>query len=165
MSEKRGFSKLDPQSHTGKTTTWLTPLWLINALGKFDLDPCAFPGHKTAARLIAPPRDGLRAKWTGRVWLNPPYGRDTYTWLSKLEKHDNGTALVFARTDTIGFHDLRPDAVFFLKGRIKFLDRRKRESTNAGHGSMLLIYGSNNFRHVVSAAERGGLEGTLWKRG
>ena len=40
---------------------WLTPLEVINALGEFDLDPCAAPNHPTAATRWTPEEvgDGL----------------------------------------------------------------------------------------------------------
>lgn len=176
--KKRGFTKLDPQGHIGDTTTWLTPLDMVNSLGKFDLDPCGFPGHWTAKHLIFKPNgDGLKYEWYGRVWLNPPYGRGMDEWLTKLADHGNGIALVFARTDTNLFHDINPDLTFFIKGRIKFLSPFKRdgngkpllhprsglpimlktpeESTNAGHGSMLLAWGQRNVKAIL----RSGIEG------
>lgn len=64
------------QSHRAQTTTWLTPLNITDALGEFDLDPCGYPGWPTANDLICLPDDGLAADWYGRVWLNPPYGRE-----------------------------------------------------------------------------------------
>lgn len=157
---KRGFSELDPQSHKGKTTTWLTPLPLIESLGKFDLDPCGYPNHWTAKKLIFPGAkvscdDGLKAKWRGRVWLNPPYGRGMDMWLGKLQEHGNGIALIFARTDTALFHRIDADMVFFLKGRIAFLDKRKRADTNAGHGSMLIAYGKQNAKAILKSGLAG----------
>lgn len=156
---KRGFSKLDPQSHVGKTTTWLTPLDFIEQLGTFDLDPCAHKKHKTAKNLIALPKDGLKEKWGGRVWLNPPYGRGMDKWIQKLSDHGNGIALLFARTDTKLFHTVKPDLVFFLKGRIAFLDENFQSDTNAGHGSMLLAWGQKN----VNAIFKSGIPGKGFK--
>jgi len=70
-------------SHTravrGQTDCWLTPPEIIEALGPFDLDPCAAPGQPwaTAKHQYAPPQDGLELPWFGRVWVNPPYGQQT----------------------------------------------------------------------------------------
>lgn len=136
----RGFSKLDPQNHKGKTDTWLTPLWIVNSLGEFHLDPCAYPGHETAYDKVY--ENGEKYKWHGRVWLNPPYS-EVGVWLDLLKLHGRGIALVFARTDTkwAQRHMELADSVFFMKGRIKFLNDKFEESTNAGHGNMLLAYG------------------------
>ena len=151
----RGFSKLDNPSHEGQTNTWLTPLSLIHSLGDFDLDPCAFDGHRTAKNLICLPEDGLSHDWNGRVWLNPPYGREIGSWLRKLEKHGNGIALVFGRTDTKWFQELNPDLIFFIAGTLKFLRPDFTEDTNAGHGSVLLAFGRFNAGQILTSNIKG----------
>ncbi|WP_223160903.1 phage N-6-adenine-methyltransferase [Salinicola aestuarinus] len=81
---------------------WLTPPSILEALGSFDLDPCS-PVERpwdTASEHLTLHDDGLSAAWRGRVWLNPPYGRETGLWLEKLAEHGDGIALVFARTET-----------------------------------------------------------------
>lgn len=59
------------------TDEWYTPKEIIDALGKFDLDPCApvNPLWQTAEIMYNKNQDGLTKKWIGRVWLNPPYSR------------------------------------------------------------------------------------------
>lgn len=151
----RGFATLDNPSHEGKTNTWLTPLPLIKALGEFDFDPCGFVGHNTAKYLCCQPLDGLKEKWFDRVWLNPPYGKNIGLWLNKLQEHGNGIALVFSRTETRWFQSLKPDLVFFLQGRIKFLNDQKQTVSNAGHGSMLLAYGQQNVTAIKNSILRG----------
>lgn len=151
----RAFAALDNPSHEGQTNTWLTPLELIRSLGEFDLDPCGFAGHATAKNLIVLPDDGLNSEWTGRVWLNPPYGREIGLWLQKLQDHGNGIALVFGRTDTAWFQNLEPDLIFFIKGRIKFLKQDFTADTNAGHGSVLLAFGRENAGAILSSKIEG----------
>jgi ParB family chromosome partitioning protein len=58
----------------GETNEWLTPPFILKALGKFDLDPCASlqQPSKTATRQFTILDDGLNKVWSGRVWLNPP---------------------------------------------------------------------------------------------
>lgn len=144
----KGFSALDNPNHKGKTDTWLTPLQIINNLGaNFDLDPCAYPGHYTAKEVWYV--NGDTKKWFGRVWLNPPYS-DVGRWLDMLAEHGNGVALVFARTDTkwAQRHFKIASQIFFISGRIKFLNDKFEQSTNAGHGSMFLNYGpKQSFRN------------------
>lgn len=106
------------QSHRALTTTWLTPPHILDALGPFDLDPCGHPDWPTARRRVTLPDDGLAADWSGRVWLNPPYGREVWEWLAKLAAHGDGIALVFARTETEGFvREVwgKADAILFLQ--------------------------------------------------
>lgn len=123
--------------------TTLTPLWLIDSLGPFDLDPCGFPEHPTASRLIVLPQCGLAEPWSGRVWLNPPYS-DTAPWLEKLAAHGSGTALVLASTDTAWYHDhvaAKASAVLFMRGRPRFLRPNKSE-VGLMRASLLVAYGS-----------------------
>lgn len=155
----RGFVTLDNPNHQGQTDTWLTPLPLIRALGEFDYDPCGYPGHPTAKEICSLPSDGLANPWHGRVWLNPPYGKMTGAWLLKLQEHGNGIALVFSRTETKWFQRLKPDLIFMLQGRIKFLRPDFTEATNAGHGNCLLAFGRKNAGAILSS----GLEGVWLK--
>lgn len=140
------FTKLEPQGHEGKTNVWLTPRWILNELGEFDLDPCAHQGWPTAYDHFY--ENGLLEDWYGRVWLNPPYGRNVGQWLNKLELHGNGIALIFARTDTSWFQSLSFEAANFVKGRIKFLNQDLKESTNAGVPSVLLAWGEENIEAI-----------------
>lgn len=127
------------------TTTWLTPPHVHQSLGEFDLDPCAAPDWPTAKRHIILPEDGLTADWNGRVWLNPPYGMEAWTWLDKLAAHGTGTALVFARTETAGFVEQvwnKATAVKFLHGRLHFhYPDGTRAKANSGAPSVLVAYG------------------------
>lgn len=137
------------QSATGGVDEWLTPPSLIEALGPFDLDPCA-PIHRpwpTAANHYTLEDDGLRQEWRGRVWLNPPYAHAA-KWLARLADHGHGTALIFARTETaLWFNYVWPHAtaLLFLKGRLHFhyLDGR-RAKANSGAPSVLVAYGERD---------------------
>lgn len=141
------------QSPRSATTDWLTPKWIIDALGPFDLDPCAAPEPRpwpTAATHWRPEDKPLARTWLGRVWLNPPYGPPHVItpWLTKLADHGNGTALIFARTETAMFQDLvwgRADAVLFLRGRLFF---HRPDGTQAEHNggapSALVAYGDED---------------------
>ena len=145
------FVSTDPPNHKGKTDIWLTPLDWLSKLGNFDLDPCAFFGHNTAEKLIYPPSDGLKSKWHGRVFLNPPYS-DVEAWLdAAFDKYskkeiDSCVALLFARTDTrwAQRHLRLWDSVLFLSGRIRFLRSDDLSSgSNAGTPSMVLFLGED----------------------
>lgn len=135
-----GFSHEDRIS---ETVTWLTPPWIIDSLGPFDLDPCAHPGNQTANRKIVLPDCGLAAEWSGRVWCNPPYGLGIQKWLEKLANHGDGIALVFARTDTKWFHSVsnRASALLFLRNRIKFMKPDLSVGMQATAPSMFLAFG------------------------
>ena len=87
---------------TTQKEDWLTPPWLLEKLGEFDLDPCSPVDRPwdTAAKHYTIADNGLNQPWEGRVWLNPPYGRQTIQWVRRLACHGNGIALIFARTET-----------------------------------------------------------------
>jgi hypothetical protein len=151
-------------SNTDNKEEWLTPPSILNHLGVFDLDPCAphpeeRPWH-TARVHYWKELNGLDRQWVGRVWCNPPYGRETFKWIKKLAEHGNGIALIFARTETIGFHAEvwnKANAVFFFKGRLKFYDLSGEEGGTANAPSCLVCYGGNNVRSVRES----GLSGKL----
>lgn len=131
----------------GATDDWLTPSAIIKSLGPFDLDPCCPPNMPwpTAKRMFTCEDDGLEQEWSGRVWLNPPYGPATGNWLSRLALHGNGIALIFARTETAMFFEYvwgAANAVLFLEGRLHFhrVDG-SRAKANAGGPSVLVAYG------------------------
>ena len=136
-------------TNTKNNDEWLTPPEIIKTLGGFDLDPCA-PVNRpwdTARNHFCVHDDGLIQKWFGRVWCNPPYGRKTFKWLSKLHAHGNGIALIFARTETIGFHTEiwnKADAIFFFKGRLKFYRVDGTQGDTANAPSCLVAYGKQN---------------------
>lgn len=129
------------------TTTWLTPPHILAALGEFDLDPCS-PLNRpwdTAKHHYTIDDDGLIQPWFGRVWCNPPYGREMIPFLEKMVMHDDGgIVLIFARTETKAFFDYvwdRADAILFLKGRLQFHYPDGRKGESAGSPSVLIAYG------------------------
>lgn len=131
---------------------WLTPPHILNALGPFDLDPCSPPDERrpwpTAAKHLTVYDNGLTQPWAGRVWCNPPYGRECGNFLARMADHGNGIALTFARTDTKMFQEQvfpHATAMLFLKGRLQFCDFKGKPSQNsAGAPSVLIAYGRSN---------------------
>ena len=139
------------QSARAKSTTYLTPPEILASLGEFDLDPCAAPSPRpwsTAARHIELPEDGLTAEWCGRIWCNPPFGREAAAWLERMAAHGNGIALVPARTETAMFYRSvwgQADAVLFLRGRPHFhAADGSRLPFNSGAPIALIAYGASN---------------------
>jgi hypothetical protein len=144
---------------------WLTPPHIIQALGQFDLDPCAPADERRpwdmAEKHYSVEDNGLAKPWFGRVWCNPPYGLEAAKWLHRLAEHGNGIALIFARTETAMFFDHvwgAADAVLFLRGRLHFHHvNGTRAAANAGAPSVLVAYGQNN----VDALANSGIDGKL----
>jgi site-specific DNA-methyltransferase (adenine-specific) len=126
--------------HAGNSTGnngWETPVGLAmtlsDAVGGFDLDPCAATSDRRKARvkarvLLTKEDDGLTAPWRGKIFVNPPYSRGISDWIRKcLLESQRGclvVALIPARPDTMYWQDLiagKAD-VFLLRGRLKFGD-------------------------------------------
>jgi hypothetical protein len=118
-----GFGHETP--YEGGSNDWITPKYIIDALGPFDLDPCASSTQPwpCASKSIAPPRDGLAIEWEGNVYCNPPYGPHTAKWVRRLAQHGEGIALIFARVETSLWQDwifTTADGFLFPRRRISF---------------------------------------------
>ena len=139
------------------THDWITPKFIVDALGHFDLDPCQSPTHPwlCASRGIVLPEDGLSHKWFGRVWLNPPYSVHAAAWLRKLSEHGRGTALIFARTGTAMFFAHvwgKAHSIMFLEGRLTFhFPDGKAAPHNSGGPSCLIAYGEDDARLLATS--------------
>lgn len=160
----------DFNTNTANNDEWLTPPEIIKALGPFDLDPCA-PVNRPwdmASRHYTVQDNGLTQPWYGRVWLNPPYGRETFTWMERLAEHGNGIALIFARTETKGFHEQiwrKAKAVFFFEGRLKFHYVDGRQGGTANAPSCLVAYDNENAMQIVDAYATEKIKGQfIWLR-
>lgn len=169
----KGFTH--ERGREGKSNVYLTPPDLIEALGPFDLDPCAAPAPRPwpTARThydITVGQDGLALPWKGLVFCNPPYGPHAAPWLVKCADHGDAIALIFARTETQGFVEgvwKRADAALFLEGRLMFrlpdgsfpLDKHGRPA-GAGAPSVLVAYGA---RAVSRLEELRGWPGQIIK--
>jgi len=113
------------------TCEWATPPDLFARLdaqhGPFDLDVCATASNAKCPRFFTRADNGLAQRWTGRVWCNPPYGREIGLWMAKAAlAARTGAAevvvcLVPARTDTAWWNDHAAQGeVEFLRGRVRF---------------------------------------------
>lgn len=114
---------------SSKTDLWETPQDFFDELDNefhFTLDACALPENAKCDRYFTPDMDGLKQKWTGTVWCNPPYGREIGEWVEKAYNTAmcGGTVVMLlpARTDTRWFHAYiyGKAEIRFIKGRLKF---------------------------------------------
>lgn len=138
---------------------WITPPEIVSACGSFDLDPCSpiVRPWDTARQHFTKEDDGLSQVWLGRVWCNPPFGREAIKWMRRMVQHGNGVALIPARTETVMFYETvwgAADAVLFIQGRPHFhyVDGR-RAAANSGAPICLIAYGMHN----VAALSNSGL--------
>ena len=118
---------------SSETPEWNTPPAIIEkvlqVLGAIDLDPCSDNKNHpnvTAKYHFTVEDNGLGQPWIGKVYMNPPYGREIDDWVEKLcneyEKGgvDEAIALVPARTDTKWWYRFRDYPICFVYGRLKF---------------------------------------------
>lgn len=153
----------------GASDVWLTPRSIIDAVGPFDLDPCAAPEPRpwpTASVHVVEAADGLSVPWHGFVWCNPPFGPEVGTWLARLAEHGNGIGLCAARTETRWFVQQvwrRADAVLFLHGRPTFC---RPDGTpgkdNSGAPICLVGYGKTAVERLSTARLDGSIIST-WR--
>jgi hypothetical protein len=100
--------------------------------------------------------DGLATRWYGRVWLNGPYGSELSLWLARMAAHGQGTALMFARTETEMFQRHvweRASGLLFLEGRLHFHHPDgTRAAANGGAPSVLAAYGQDDMDRLAGTA-------------
>jgi transcriptional regulator with XRE-family HTH domain len=161
-SDVRSFSVTT--GNASGNNEWGTPAWLATALsdavGGFDLDPCAATTDRRRARvkarvLLTADDDGLTARWLGRVFVNPPYSRGLSDWVEKCyHEAQRGclvVALIPARPDTSYWHDLIAGKgdVFLLRGRLKFGDA----DNSAPFASAIVVWGgcSKSIERIAAA--------------
>ena len=128
----------------GATVEWYTPPSLFVALGlDFDLDPAAPVRPPTwIPALNWYSTDGQHKPWQGRVWLNPPYGRDLPAFVDRMIEHRDGLMLTAARTETRWWQRAAAsaDAVCFLRDRLHHI-RADGHQARSSFGSTLFAFG------------------------
>ena len=125
--------------HSSKSVEWYTPTIYVNAarnvMGGIDLDPasCKSANRRIKAETFYTKKDnGFIRPWFGRVWLNPPYGKEDGVsrqglWTGKLRdqfKHgrvSQGLVLINAVPDRDWFKPLWDYPICFTDHRIKFI--------------------------------------------
>jgi len=130
---------LTENSTGGVTNVWLTPRWVLDLFGPFDMDPCGHPGWKTAEKHFYESDNGLAQEWNGMLWCNPPYGVQTADWVERWVKHPDGLLLSANRSDTKWWQEAmkHSDAAWFPRGRISFLDNDGKEVKGTAFASVM----------------------------
>ena len=109
---------------------WATPQWMFDQLNdefKFTTDVCASKDNHKCKEYFTKEQNGLKQKWKGVCWCNPPYGSGVIDkWMEKaLEASIEGATvvcLVPAATSTKWWHNyVMKGKIRFVKGRIKFI--------------------------------------------
>ena len=152
--------KLQGQAHVSYSTgnnEWYTPAPYIEAarvvMGSIDVDPASSPIANQivkATTYYTAEDDGRLQPWQGNVWMNPPYAQPLISEFCELlvEKYRAGEVrqacvLVNNATETVFYQNMLGacGAVCFIKGRVKFVDGRGKESGAPLQGQTVLYFG------------------------
>ncbi len=140
-----------------------TPQYIIDALGPFDLDPCA--GKDTNIGKVnwwnGRGENGLKREWSGFVWCNPPFLYKEI-WIKRMLKHNNGILLLPERGSAPWFGPLaeRAGAYFVMGKKINFVGG----SSSNNIGSVLFPFGSEAISRIEKSDLPGLLVNVLWFR-
>lgn len=151
---------------SSESDEWYTPRAVIERLLRMwpaiDLDPASNPGptrNVPALRHHDVTDSGLRYRWSGRVFLNPPYGDALTDWAEKLvveERNvDEAVVLVPARTETRWWHAIPADVVLFFKGRLSFFNGATGQTGPAPFPSAALYIGARPDAFVDAFGDAG----------
>lgn len=153
---------------------WYTPSLFIECaracMGSIDTDPASSEVANQTVKanvFYTEQEDGLRHRWAGNVWMNPPYASpligqfaDAITTKYIAGEIAQACILVNNATETAWFQTMlrSSSGVCFVKSRIKFLDPSGAPSGAPLQGQCVLYMGPN----VQSFAEEFGDIGEVW---
>lgn len=146
--------------HSSETTEWYTPFDYIDAvqelMGKIDLDPasCEYANsYIRAEKFYNAQTNGLKHPWSGKVFLNPPYGNQTGKFVNKLidEIPLNGgnitEAILLINSNTSTKYWQRAiklaDVVCFPRKRIAFIDKDGTPRKSPPNSNSIFYFGLN----------------------
>lgn len=144
------------------TDEWYTPSIYIEmsreVLGAIDLDPASCElAQKTvkAAKFYTSETDGLSAEWSGKVWMNPPYGVNlVHKFVNKIcdciesKSVTEAIVVVNSSTDAKWFQRALSlsSVICLVSGRIKWIDSETSEPCKGGGpiaGSTFFYFGDD----------------------
>lgn len=136
-----------------KAIEWWTPARYVEAIktvmGDIDLDPasCAKANETVGAKkFYTEADDGASQEWSGRVFMNPPYGKAGMGLIEKFlsevgSSFHEGILLVNSRaTDAEWFQPCFNGTICFTDHRIDF-DSPEEKPTSSTHGSCFVYFG------------------------
>lgn len=144
---------------SSESSEWYTPGHIIElartVLGEIDLDPASCEvANRTvqATRYYAREDNGLLQPWYGKVWMNPPYGKQIKAWVDRLlNQYETGAvsaalALLPARTDSAWFQPVHNYARCWLRGRLRFMG-----AESSAPFPSVVVYLGPNFKSFAAA--------------
>lgn len=154
--EKSSETNVHVTNATGENE-WYTPKIYIDAakkvMGTIDVDPASTEiANKivNAEKYYSIKDDGRLQKWDGNVWMNPPYSQPLVTefcnlLVEKIKKGEIKQACVLVNnaTETLFYQNMLSccQAVCFIKGRVKFIDKKGKSTGVPLQGQTILYFG------------------------
>ena len=148
-------------SNNSGNNEWYTPTKYIEiareVMGSIDTDPATSEvanRNVQATTYFTAEDNGLEQEWHGNVWMNPPYAQPLISQFSEklIEELENGNTkqamvLVNNATDTVWFNNLaaHAKAIWFIKGRIKFIDINGEPGGAPLQGQCILYFGKHKY--------------------
>lgn len=127
-----------------------TPKWITDALGHFDLDPCAGEHTNIADFNMWDGwgHDGLKLDWFGFVWCNPPFSQKDL-WTKKMLEHGNGIMVLPERGSAPWFGPLakRLGKYFVMGKKINFIGGPSSNNL----GSVLFAFGDEAVKRIENS--------------
>jgi phage N-6-adenine-methyltransferase len=156
---QKAITETAKQLYTSETPEWYTPEIIIESVlelfGAIDLDPCS-NGKGADANVPAKEHytredDGLSRAWHGKVYMNPPYGREVAQWVEKVSAEyqagniSEAIILIAARTDTRWFNLLVNYGAMWcaVEGRLLFSTPGMKTSNSAPFPSAIFYLGDH----------------------
>lgn len=138
-------------------TEWYTPPEYVDkarrVLGEIDLDPASNALAQNwiqAGNYFTQEDNGLIQPWQGRVWCNPPYGRQVRKWLGKAlasyeAKEMESAVMLLNRSEADWYKELlrKVDAICEVKKRIAFLNASGQKQPSPRYHNDFLYIGRN----------------------
>lgn len=150
---------------TSAANDWTTPddfFALLNDEFAFTLDPCCYAHTAKCEHFFTAETDGLSQPWTGRVFMNPPYGKVIGDWIAKAYHSAQDTAevvvaLIPARTCSGWWHRycMKAAEIRLVCGRLRFgAQQAGKMSVNAPFPNAVVIFRRGDFTPRLTAMPR-----------
>ena len=159
-------------SSSSVTNEWYTPARYIEAvhavfMNPIDLDPASCEtANDTIQALDYWSTGGLEKDWRGRVFLNPPYGKEDGASVASLfcqkalgeyreGRVEEAIILVNSNHGYLWQAPLFDFPVCLVNHRIRFVDEEGKEKSNPVNQNMFVYLGDNNPRFAEVFGEIG----------
>ena len=144
-------------NQTSRQWEYYTPPNIVEAarrtMGGIDLDPASSEAANRsvgASRIFTAEQDGLNQKWSGRVWMNHPFGRGLNSrWVQKMVSshapHEvtEACCITYACTSERWFFPLLHWPQCYLQPRTNYLLPDGTVKRGVTKGSVVTYFGPN----------------------